>query len=191
MNLKNIYNMILFKPVFECTPDQLIKMLKIRNELNIRNNMFNSKLIQLDEHIAWSKKIKFDKKDFYFAVIKNKKIIGGLGFKYFDDSKSFDWSFHISSEETTPGIGAVLEYKSLEFIFTKYKPKILNCYVLKTNKKVSNLHKKFGFSETNITRDFKYNYNNIENVLKLCITKDEWELKKTVIKNKFFTDEKK
>ena len=64
MNLKNIYNMILFKPVFECTPDQLVKMLKIRNEPNIRNNMFNSKLIQLDEHIAWSKKLSLIKKIF-------------------------------------------------------------------------------------------------------------------------------
>ena len=67
MNLKKIYKMIFFKPVFECTPDQLVKMLKIRNETNIRNNMFNPKVIQLDEHIAWSKKIKIDKKDFYLT----------------------------------------------------------------------------------------------------------------------------
>lgn len=191
MNLKKIYDMIFFKPVFQCTQDQLVKMLEIRNEFNIRNNMFNSKIIQLDEHIAWSKKIKVDKKDFYFAVIKNEKIIGGLGFKYFNDNKSFDWSFHISSKETTPGVGAVLEYKSLEFIFTKYKPRILNCYVLKTNKKVFNLHKKFGFSETKIKSDFKYNYNDIENVSKLCITKNKWKQRKTIIKKRFFTDEKK
>ena len=170
--------MIIFKPVFECSRDQLVKMLEIRNESNIRNNMFNSKIINLDEHIAWSQKIKLDKKDFYFAVFKNEKIIGGLGFKYFDNKHSFDWSFHISSKETTPGIGAILEYKSLEFIFSEYKPKILNCYVLKTNQKVSNLHKKFGFSETNITSDFQYNYNDIENVLKLCITKEKWKLNK-------------
>ena len=48
---------------------------------------------------------------------------------------------------------------------------------------------KFGFSETNITSDFQYNYNDIENVLKLCITKEN-EIKKTKIKQKFFTDEK-
>ena len=67
--------MIIFKPVFECSLEQLVKMLEIRNESNIRNNMFNSKIINLDEHIAWSQKIKLDKKDFYFAVFKTKKLL--------------------------------------------------------------------------------------------------------------------
>lgn len=191
MKLNNILNTISFKPLFECDHAELIEMLKIRNEPSIRNNMFNSKIIQLDEHLTWSKKIKLDKKNFYFAVLKDVKIIGGLGLKYFDNPQSCDWSFHISSKQTTPGIGAVLEYKSLDFIFSKFKPVILSCYVLKKNQRISNLHKKFGFHEINITNDFQYDYKNIGNVIKLCINKETWELKKKIIYQRLFTNEKK
>lgn len=191
MNLKNLFNNIFFKPVFTCNKIELKKLLEIRNEINVRKNMFNSEIIDYKEHLKWKDCLKKSSNNFYYAILKKNIVIGGLGFKFFNDKNSFDWSFHLSSNTITPGMGAVLEYKSIEFIFSEYKPEILNCYVKKKNLLVSKLHKKFGFEQINIDKNFHthYSYKNTSDIIKLFLTKKNWQSKKKRIEKKLFSND--
>ena len=84
-----------------------------------------------------------------------------------------DWGYFID-EKKKGGLGAVLEYNFLNFVFTKLNLEKLNCEVLETNPTVIKLHKKFLFQEEGFRRS-NINQNDVRiGVHFLGLTKDEW-----------------
>ena len=56
-----------------------------------------------------------------------------------------EWAFYISQKKNFIGLGALIEFKALEFFFSIFNIKKLICLVLKSNAEVIKLHYKFGF----------------------------------------------
>ena len=109
--------------------------------------MFNSSLISLVSHREWVKKFKTIKKIFFWNFLK-RKLIGGLGLKNYDQQfNHVDWAFYISDKDNKIGLGASVEYFSLEYISTNFNINSLFCYVLTSNSEVLKLHNKFGFKK--------------------------------------------
>ena len=99
--------------------------------------MFNQKLISLIDHKKWFNKIKKNKTEHFYGIYYKKIICGGLGVKNINlIRKEGDWAFYISKEFNFPGLGACIEYKSINYLFKKYKFSKKNCYVLKNNQSV-------------------------------------------------------
>ena len=105
-----------------------------------------------------------------------------------------DWAFYLSNEFNFPGLGASVEFKSINFIFDKYKLSKINCYVLKNNKTVINLHNKFFFVKVPIldTEFDNYNINfSKNNVIKFFLDLKNWKIKSKKFISKFKIDAKK
>ena len=82
-------------------------------------------------------------------------------------------------------MGILIELKALDYFFYDHKIQTLFCYVLKKNKLVLNLHKKFGFLETNYDKTFNIP-NNIskKDVVFFKMNKEQWNIKKKMLYKK-------
>jgi len=153
MNLVKILREINFKSSNMFTQQDLMLILKIRNEKKVRINMFNNHEINYKEHIHWFNNIKgSDLKKFYIIEFK-KKIRGGLSLINIDkDNLSAEWAFYISQEENHTGLGAAIEYKAINYFFETYNLSTLNCFVMNHNPKVIKLHQRFGFKKIDLKK---------------------------------------
>jgi UDP-4-amino-4,6-dideoxy-N-acetyl-beta-L-altrosamine N-acetyltransferase len=59
--------------------DDVMSVLKIRNEPAIRNNMYTDHVIQPDEHLGWIRYLKTSRDAIFFAVRYEGQIVGGVG----------------------------------------------------------------------------------------------------------------
>lgn len=127
------------------------------------------------EHINYIKKLKKDKKQKVFCVLKDKiEPVGVVSINQIDFlHKKTDWAFYLTSNELT-GLGAVLEYYIINFIFLKLEIEKLNCEVIETNNSVIELHKKFFFNEEGIRKENIIKNNRRINVYFLGLTKNKW-----------------
>lgn len=189
MKLNNIFKKIEFTNSKELNDREFDTILDIRNEDNIRNNMLSKNIIQSNEHKIWVNRIKNSKNNFFFAIKYDEQIIGGLAINTNPNKKKIaDWAFYLSSKKNFIGLGFCLEIKALDFIFKKFGLNDLQCLVIFKNKKVHNLHKKFGFDEIsykNMHISF-LNYNKFEKIICLSIKKSKWIKIREKIKKKYF-----
>ena len=114
------------------------------------------------------------------------KVIGALGIKEkVPHEPNFEWTIYVSQNFKVINLGALIELKALDYLFSKYKIENLMCYVLKENYIVAKLHKKFGFNEKNLDKTFNLSFPNIniDDVLCLHLDKNNWN-----IINKKFSD---
>lgn len=159
MDFNSIISNIDFINIKRANFKNVMKLLNIRNNYEVRNKMFNSKIITVQEHYKWFNQIKFSKNEDFYIICYKKIIYGGLGIKNLNfNDRILDWAFYVSPEKNFPGLGACIEFKSIDFIFNNYKVLKLFCYVLKDNKKVLNLHKKFYFLQTPLQDRFLQKY---------------------------------
>ena len=79
--------------------------------------MFTSHVISKKEHLNWFKKIKSQSNEIFYAIYFEDKIVGGLGLKDIVKRKQAYWSFYISRKNKVSGLGALVEYKALNFFF--------------------------------------------------------------------------
>jgi UDP-4-amino-4,6-dideoxy-N-acetyl-beta-L-altrosamine N-acetyltransferase len=189
MFLKKISDNLNFQNILTCSDADVRVILEIRNEEKIRNNMFNSKIISLEEHLLWKKNFLESNTDRFYCIKYKNIIVGGLGLKNYNiKNLSADWAFYVAESRNFIGLGASIENKALNYFFDNYKIKNIFCYVLISNAAVINLHKKFGFKKINMDSNFEDNFLNVKkkDVLRMKLSKFEWIANKSSIYNKFF-----
>ena len=188
MNLKIKFNNIDFKNILSGSDLEVLEILNIRNEDNIRVNMFSKNLITLNEHLNWFGSLKTSKKNIFYLIQYNKKTIGGLGLKKSHlNSHDFVWSFYISQKIKIFGLGSLIELKAIDYFFSTYKISNLFCYVLIKNKLVEKLHRKFGFVDSVVDKNFNLLYPNVRtcDIFYLHLETKKWKSVKKKFYNKF------
>ena len=195
MDFNNIFTNLKFKNITKASYADILDLYKIRNNEIIRSKMFNKNFITRFNHNKWFIKIKNNSNEDFFLIYYKEILCGGLGIKNVNSKlKECDWAFFISNNSNFPGLGASIEFKSINFLFKKYGLHRLYCYVLKENQSVINLHKKFFFLKVPVIESKLKNYNiNISknNVIKFCLNLKEWKSESKILKEKFKIDEKK
>jgi len=189
MNLKNILNRLEFRHISLLSNVQLNKILFIRNEKNIRNNMVTKHIITQKEHIKWINSFRKSKNNFFYAVFYLDKIIGGVGIYDVNNvNKISHWAFYISSLIKINGLGAALEFKALKFSFKKFEIDRLICLVFNYNSEVIKLHKKFGFLEISCNKSIIFNTKNIVDNDTTCLSLSSylWVKKEKEMIKKYF-----
>lgn len=188
MNLKTKYDNISFEDITSCDELGVLKILDIRNEDSIRKNMFTKNIITKEEHMKWLYNLKNTNKNKIYCIKYMNKIIGALGLKEKIPNKfNFEWTIYVSQNFKVVNLGALIELKALNYLFSKYKIEDLICYVLKDNYIVAKLHKKFGFNEKNLDKIFNLSYPNIDidDVLCLHLDKNRWNIINKKLSEKF------
>lgn len=183
MKIKLIIDNIEFKNILNCSKRHKIFLLKIRNEDEVRMQMFNKKKININEHLQWISDLAKEKK-YMYGIYYKRNLIGGLSVKKNTiDPKKAEWGFYVSKKKTILGMGAFVEYAAINHIFSKYSLKELYCFVIRSNISVLKLHKKFGFKNF-FFKDTIYENNlpkKIKNIFAFRLKKVNWNKNKNLI----------
>ena len=131
----------------ELTEDKIKKVLLWRNNAEIRKWMYTTDVISYAEHLNFIDHLNNDHGKKYFLVAKEDEDIGVISFT--DIGKdAVCFGLYASPETCVPGVGRILESVSIDYAFKEIKAEKLMLEVFIDNKRVINLHKKFGFKKT-------------------------------------------
>jgi len=162
-------------PLTDLQESDQMKVLEIRNQPGVRNNMYTTHEISRQEHLQWIESLKKTNGTRFFAVIFENEIIGGVSLNAINTQHGrADWAYYLSETMQGKGVGSALEFKFLDFVFLESGFQKLNCEVLAFNDKVISLHKKFGSKEEGIRRNHIVREQKVHDIVLLGITKDEW-----------------
>lgn len=174
------------KNLASCSEQQILDLLKIRNQISVRSVMFTNHLISIEEHRDWVDQVKKDSTKISLIVLDEfKASIGFASLNKIDVvNKNAFWAFYLSSEHRS-GLGAAMEFQLINFFFDSTYIKKLYCEVKESNNSVFRLHEKFGFIEINSRPDSLENYQFKPNVNLLCLSKEKWLANKFAIYDRY------
>jgi UDP-4-amino-4,6-dideoxy-N-acetyl-beta-L-altrosamine N-acetyltransferase len=131
----------------ELTHQEHEKVLSWRNDESVKKWMYTSHDITQVEHEKFIAFLKMTDAQQYFLALKDEEPIGVISFKDFD-KKSVYFGLYSNPHAKIAGIGRILEEASIQYAQEVLHVKILKLEVFETNKAVINLHKKYGFIQT-------------------------------------------
>lgn len=173
MKIKNIIKEISFHNLTKCDKDEINKILEIRNEKKVRTNMFTKHIITKNEHSLWFNKLKVSQKELFFCIKYKNEIIGGLGLKDLINFECAYWSFYLSENKNFIGLGALVEFKAIDWFFKEFNFNKIYCLVLKKNTAVIKLHRKFGFIDETCIKVNEEKFND-DDFVHLKLDKERW-----------------
>jgi RimJ/RimL family protein N-acetyltransferase len=154
---------------------------KIRNWRNsdlIKNVSFNRSFISTEMQKKWFENVKLMDSQLHWIITVDGVDAGYAAVKNIDlDNERCEFaSLYIGEEQfLLNGIGALSEYKVIDYLYSTY-PKInkIYCEVLDFNKKVIQLHKKFGFVIEGELKQHYFINGQFNNVILLALFKNNW-----------------
>jgi UDP-4-amino-4,6-dideoxy-N-acetyl-beta-L-altrosamine N-acetyltransferase len=158
----------------------LEKMVIWRSSKRINDVSSTDVTLNIEGQINWFRKIIVDETKVYFAIYLN-DIHVGIAY-IFDINHSYQscsFGIYIGDEKyLISGVGYISEIKLINYVFEVLKINRLHCEVLSGNKNVIKLHKKIGFEEEGLLRQFIKKNEFYFDVHVLSILKSEWNLHK-------------
>jgi len=178
---------ISLKPFGELDAAESEQIRVIRNEPDIRDNMYTNHEISHSEHLAWMKRIAADEQTLMFAVELDSTIIGAIGLTSIVRAhRRSEWAFYLSESTQGKGLGSALEFKFLNWAFGEINLNKLNCEVLAFNASVIALHKKFGFREEGVRRAHICREGKWIDTILLGMTAEEWRDQEAILRQRLF-----
>lgn len=158
----------------ELRAEHLPLVLSWRNDPSVRKNMYTYRNITLQEHEAWFDSMQRDPSQRCLLFSLNKKPTGVINFKNLTPfNQQTMWGFY-GAPDAPRGNGLHMELEALEFAFVDLSLPKLNCEVIATNKKVINLHRKAGFQEEGLFRDYHFDGSQYVDVVRLSMLSSQW-----------------
>ena len=152
------------------------KILKLRNQINVRKNMLNNKIIKFNEHKKCMDSLIKNSLDYLYVISIKKNVSGVLRFTKLNENE-VEWSFYLDKDYQKI-YGSYVEYLSIVKMFKLKNITNIKCKVFDFNLNVISLHKKFGFvieiSKKIQTRKLIY----------FNLSKEKWFFQSKVIKKK-------
>ena len=150
-----VYEYMIENYLFErLNKDNLKEILLLRNQKEVRESSFNTKIIQKKEHLEWfNSKIKnpfFN----HYVLTHNEKIIGlGYGEKFSEENKSCLWGFYLDlSIKSEIKYGSVIKYLLFEQLFKNTNINQIECQVKQGLEWIRNWHIKWGHEQTGFNK---------------------------------------
>ena len=150
-------------------------LLALRNEPEVRHNMYDGDLIEPATHERWLDGIAANRRADYHLVYLDDTLIGMVAFTNIDQThKRADWAFYITGILQGRGIGTALERSALDYAFGPLGLNKLNCEVIDWNEAVMALHKRFGFLEEGRRRAHVWRDGEYHDAVLLGLTRQDW-----------------
>ena len=172
---------MIFKNILDVDKKLQNMVLNWRNHIDIRKNMYTDTIITLEEHTTWLKSLETTNRTYVYIAYKDNLPIGLVSINNINYTHQHaDWAFYLNPNFlSTKGLGTLMEFHFLNYVFNNFEIEKLNCEVLEINPSVIKLHKKFGFTEEGIRRKNIIKEGKRINVYLLGILKEEWNQIKT------------
>ena len=175
MSLIEIQNKIKFKNFVDLSKEEALQVLGYRNMPEIRKNMLTQEIITRENHFQFIRNLNEDSSKRYFGVLYCNSVIGAVSLVDIDEQKkSASWGFYIG-EKPIKGIGSIVEYLFIEFVFNILNFNHLFCEVFEENVSVIKLHRRFGFSQNKKLYDYARINNTIHNGIQMGLEKTTWD----------------
>lgn len=153
-----------------------------RNSLEVANHMFTDRQITQKEHNKWFKQILSDTSSRHWVVVYNSEDIGLLSIDRIDlqNSRCF-WNMYIrKAEHRGKGIGNYCEYAVLRYVFDELGLNKICGEVLSSNE----IQWGFAFRNEGLLRQHVKKGGQFVDVCLISMLQEEWEVKKSSIKNR-------
>ena len=164
------------------TVEDLPMLYEWRNQTSIRKVMINSDLISWKEHVTWYNKYKENENSrtmiFYYENIPY-GVLNVQGIDY--SNQRCEWGFYVGDLSAPRGIGTILGYASLNYIFEEIGMRKVSAEVLDYNDKSLGLHKKLGFIKEGLLREHIIKNEKSIDVILYGIFKEEWQKRRKTI----------
>lgn len=138
----------------EMTETNLSMVLFWRNQDFVREMMYSSDIISMEQHLEWFKTLQKQKTSIAQVFYFDEKPYGVVYIHQIDYSNgTCKWSFYIGDKEAPPGFGIVLGYLAICYIFDYLHLRKICAEVLGFNDKSYHFHKKLGFEQEGLLKE--------------------------------------
>lgn len=156
--------------------EDLDLILQMRNQEHIRKVMFDSDIISFTKHSEWLRSLKKSETDIAKIFYNNGKPYGMLNVNKIDNRhRTCDWGFYIGDLSAPRGMGTLLGFTALNFIFNKLYMKKVCAQVIENNNISINFHEKFGFIQEGILRKQIFKEDSYKDIYLYGIFAEEWQ----------------
>lgn len=157
-----------------------------RNLPEVAKYMYTDHYITPEEHERWFRDVGMDPSRRYWVIVYQGECIG-LVYLYDIDFKNrrCSWGFYIANPQVQgKGVGSLVEYTILQYVFGKLNFNKLSCEVLIYNEPVILMHKSFGFKEEGYLRQHVVKSGHSTDVVLLAMLRVEWEAERPRIEQR-------
>ena len=131
----------------DLTLDEKKMIISWRNHLSVKQWMYSTNDITLENHLAFIESLKNSIDKLYFVVKQNSEYIAVIDFTEINNPEIY-FGLYANPNVKIMGIGRILEKLCIDYAFNILKIDTLKLEVFTDNIQVRNLHKKFNFKET-------------------------------------------
>jgi UDP-4-amino-4,6-dideoxy-N-acetyl-beta-L-altrosamine N-acetyltransferase len=153
-------------------------VLEWRNQPEVRRWMYSDHEIQPLEHAHWFSSVLVHPAKKYWVINWEGRDVGIANLDQIDHKhRRCTWAFYLADASTRgQGIGKVVEFLVLRYVFEVLDFDRLWCEVLSTNEAVVRLHESFGFRREGLLRNHVVKDGGPADVVILALLKREWLL---------------
>jgi len=167
----------------DISKEHLPLVLSWRNQDHIRNLMYNDKIISFEEHMKWFERVK-EQKDIVKIFYIDQKPLGVININKIDNlNKVCEWGFYIGPTDTPKGIGTIMGYTALNYIFDSLDMCKLHAEVIGYNIRSIKFHEKLGFSTEARLLNHVPKKAGFADVILMGLYKKYWDKQKKEIEN--------
>ena len=157
-----------------CTLQQKMALRDIRNQANIRKFLYTDHLIGEAEHKAWLDYVAKDRSRIIFVPLVEGEVAGLVAVTQFDTAQNTAyWTYYLGGK-FRGGLGSVVEYCFLNYVFNTLKIEKLNAEVIEGNEAVIEKHIRFGFQKEGFLRSSIIKQGQRIGVHLVGITREDW-----------------
>jgi len=160
-----------------------------RNQSFIREVMYDSEPLKWDNHVDWFRSVINDDRKYVKILYYNDIPYGLANFQMTDALASIgEWGFYIGEREAPKGMGKLLAYCMLNFLFEDVKVKKVCAEVISFNDTSLKFHQKVGFKLEGILRQHFSKNGEYYNIHVFGLLQDEWNGNKITLEKELFDE---
>ena len=138
----------------DCTREQHLEILKLRNLDDVRVWMVNTEVITEDNHFRFVESLKGDPDKLYFAIYRDGALVGTYNLTKEQDGV---WERGIVANPKTKGKGETARWEhQILTDLPNHNIKAVSAKVKQDNPRSIRYHEKFGFQEQSRDREYIY-----------------------------------
>ncbi|MBQ6385754.1 MAG: hypothetical protein IJJ38_06270 [Lachnospiraceae bacterium] len=116
-----------------------------RNQEFVRNNMVDNMPISEEQHAAFLEKLKTDQDRKVFVLFFDEEPAAVMTMKFDREKREIESGSYLIAEDTQgSGLGVILGYARMEYIFRAMPDGVMRTFVLQHNQKNDSLQRSFG-----------------------------------------------
>jgi UDP-4-amino-4,6-dideoxy-N-acetyl-beta-L-altrosamine N-acetyltransferase len=147
-----------------------------RNREEVRSQMVSDVEIDQATHLEWFERIKVAPDASYWLVEVDGRDAGVINLSCIDSKLGTGyWAFYLVDNRLRKrGLGRIIEYEFLNFLFHALPFQSIFCEVLESNRSVLNMHAHFGFKYFDTIDDYAVKNGRTVKGIVLSLSRERW-----------------